>query len=92
MERHVKNYLEAFGFSGMEFIPCEVCGSSAVDIHHVEPRSSFGSKRKDEQDRVDNLVALCRYCHNGAHGDLSREWKEMLKDITISRIKRGQTI
>ena len=92
MERHVKNYLDAFGFSGMEFMPCEVCGASAVDIHHVEPRRNFGSKRKVEQDKVDNLVALCRNCHDKAHGPSSRHWKEMLKDITKSRVKRGQTI
>ncbi len=92
MERHVKNYLEAFGFSGMEFIPCESCGSASNEIHHIQPRSSFGSTRKDEQDKVDNLVALCRPCHDKAHGPASRWWKEKLTDIAKSRVKRGQII
>lgn len=56
MERHVKNYLKAFGFSGIEFIPCESCGNSAVDIHHIHPRSFFGSKRKDSCSYLDMEV------------------------------------
>lgn len=85
MEKHVHNYFAAFGFDGFEFIPCEVCGAKAYDIHHVTPRSHFGSKNKDAQDDVSNLVALCRPCHNIAHGPTSRAFKEKLKDIIAKR-------
>lgn len=85
MQKHVENYLQAFGYSGFEFIACEVCGGKSVEIHHVEFRSHFGSTRKHEQDAFENLVALCRECHDKAHGVDSRDMKDMLKQITKSR-------
>ena len=86
MQRHVKNYLEWAGSSDGK-VNCEVCGAVAVDIHHVEPRSSFGSKRKDERDHISNLVALCRECHQMAHGPDSRKAKDDLKKIVNQRRK-----
>jgi 5-methylcytosine-specific restriction endonuclease McrA len=85
MKRHIKNYLTGIGHDGMSFIPCEVCGGTGTDVHHVEPRSHFGSTRKHEQDAFENLVALCRECHDKAHGVDSRDMKDMLKQITKSR-------
>ena len=60
MKKHVKVYLDHFGYTGNEFIPCEVCGAKAVDIHHIDCRGMGGSKKKDT---IDNLMALCRACH-----------------------------
>lgn len=60
MKKHVKVYLDHFGYTGDEFIPCEVCGMRAVDIHHIDCRGMGGSKKKDT---IDNLMALCRSCH-----------------------------
>lgn len=85
MEPHVKNYFKAFGYDKSDTILCEACGGVSVDIHHVEPRSKFGKKRKDEQDDPGNLVALCRACHDDAHGPNSREVKEVLKRIIERR-------
>lgn len=67
MQNHTKIYLEYFGYSGYEFMPCEVCGNKAVDIHHIVPRSKFGSKTKHIQDAIENLIGLCRECHDKAH-------------------------
>jgi len=79
MQNHTKVYLEHFGYSGYEFIPCEVCGNKAVDIHHIMPRSKFGSKTKHIQDAIENIIGLCRECHDKAHNeDLSKEY---LKEI-----------
>lgn len=65
---HVKNYFEAHGYDKSSVIVCEACKvKAAVDIHHIIPRSKFGRKRKDEQDAADNLIALCRGCHDLAH-------------------------
>lgn len=65
MQKHIENYLNYFGYSGLEYIPCEVCKSPAVDVHHVVPRSRFGSKCKHEQDHISNLIGLtlCECCH-----------------------------
>jgi len=49
-----------------DFIPCEMCGSEAVDIHHLQARKLGGSKCMDF---VENLCALCRDCHNLAETD-----------------------
>ena len=60
MKKHTKIYLEYFGYTRDEFIPCEVCGLRAVDIHHIDCRGMGGSRDKD---KIENLMALCRGCH-----------------------------
>lgn len=78
--------MRAMGFNIGDFMPCEACGLQGQDCHHVEPRSSFGSKRKAEQDHHSNLIMLCRACHNDAHGANSREVKNVLKTIIKNRL------
>jgi hypothetical protein len=58
LKKHVKLYLDYFDYH--DFIPCEVCGGKAVDIHHINCRGMGGSKTKDE---IENLMAVCRECH-----------------------------
>ena len=60
LKAHTRIYLKHFGYDVSDFIPCEVCGCRAVDIHHIEPRGMGGSKKADT---IDNLMALCRECH-----------------------------
>ena len=60
MQKHTKIYLRHFKYDVSDFVPCEVCGCRAVDIHHIEPRGMGGSKKADT---IDNLMALCRECH-----------------------------
>lgn len=79
MQKHTKNYFSHFGFVESDFIKCENCSCAAVDIHHIKPRSSFGSKRKEEQDHVSNLIALCRKCHDMAHDN--KLTKEYLQEV-----------
>jgi hypothetical protein len=64
MKKHVKIYMDASGYDQEEFIPCEVCGYPATDIHHIKRRGMGGSKKADE---IGNLMALCRLCHAKAH-------------------------
>jgi 5-methylcytosine-specific restriction endonuclease McrA len=63
MQKYAKNYLEYFGYTVADFIPCECCGAKSHDFHHIVPRSKFGKNNKEEQDRVENVMALCRLCH-----------------------------
>lgn len=60
MRKHTKIYFDYFGYTGQEFIACEVCGSKAVDIHHIDCRGMGSSKEKDT---ITNLMAVCRSCH-----------------------------
>jgi 5-methylcytosine-specific restriction endonuclease McrA len=76
MKNHTKVYLKGMGYDTTDWIPCEVCQSQAVDIHHIEARGMGGSK---EADTIENLMALCRKCHN-AFGDL-KQHKDMLKAV-----------
>lgn len=87
MKPHVKKYMEALGYDKADAIICEYpsCWSVAVDIHHIEPRSKFGSKMKAAQDSPENLIALCRVHHDDAHGPKSRHLKDLFKTIVLRR-------
>lgn len=60
MKNHVKVYHAAMGYNLGDWIGCEMCGQTAVDIHHIVARGMGGSKHRDH---IDNLMALCRACH-----------------------------
>ena len=74
MKKHTKIYLKEMGYDVTDFIPCEICGAKAVDIHHIEARGMGGSKTADT---IENLMALCRICHTTL-GDL-KQHKEALQ-------------
>ena len=66
MVNHKKVYLKELGLTDTDFIACEVCQhlnrhKRACDIHHIIPRGMGGSK---ERDYIENLMAVCRDCHN----------------------------
>lgn len=41
---------------------CEFCGSLAANIHHVRYPKNYS------EDSVENLVAVCKRCHDLGHG------------------------
>ena len=67
MQKHTKVYMQFFNYEEQDFIPCEICGSRAVDIHHLERQSKFGKKK--EKDYIENLIGVCRDCHIKAESD-----------------------
>jgi len=81
MKPHTKIYMDHFGYDISSFIPCEICGKTAVDIHHIEARGIGGSKASDN---IENLMALCREDHL-KYGD-KKQHKEWLKDIHQERL------
>jgi len=83
MKNHTKVYLKEMGFSTTDWIPCEVCRATAVDIHHIESRGMGGSKTADT---IDNLMALCRECHV-EFGD-KKHYKELLVATHAMRLNR----
>jgi hypothetical protein len=76
MKKHVKTYLDYFGYDQSSWIACEMCGQTAVDINHIDARGMGGSKLKDN---IENLMAMCRKCHMEL-GD-KKEHKVMLKVV-----------
>jgi hypothetical protein len=85
MKKHTMTYLNHFGYDISDFIPCEVCGKTAIDIHHIEARGIGGSK---EADNIENLMALCREDHL-KFGD-KKQHKEWLKEIHQERLSMAK--
>jgi len=65
MKSYTRVYLKYFSLDPSSWIGCEVCNSTAVDLHHLEPRSIA----KNKLNLIDNIVALCRDCHTKAEHD-----------------------
>ena len=80
MQLHTKNYMKYMGLGEQDVCLCEVCGSVAVDIHHVH-----GRKCRDAHE-IHNLVGLCRRCHSAAHSGLLKQ--EKLFNIIADRLNR----
>ena len=70
MQKHTKIYLDALGYNDTDFIPSEISGQKAVDIHHIISRGKGG------KDRIENLMALTREEHLN-FGD-KKEWMYFL--------------
>ena len=83
MKKHTKIYLNHFGYTDTDYIPCEVCTKPAVDIHHIEARGMGGSRAADT---IENLQALCRPCHI-MYGDKTKHI-ELLKDIHNAKLTK----
>jgi len=87
MQKHIKNYLSYYWVDNPDELRCEVCWMKATDIHHIKFRSSFWKNKKDEQDNIKNLIALCRFDHDRAH--LKTEpylTKDELQEIHINNL------
>jgi 5-methylcytosine-specific restriction endonuclease McrA len=84
VKNHTKVYLKAFGYDTNSWIACEVCGGTAVDIHHLNARGMGGSKIADT---IENLMALCRNCHQEADFGTSLK-KDFLKEVHLSHINK----
>ena len=75
MKKYTKVYLDYFGLTIADFVSCEICDNKSVDIHHIEARS----QRKDLENDITNLMAVCRNCHE-KFGD-KKQYKDYLKTI-----------
>lgn len=81
MQKHTKIYFNYYDYCENDFIGCEVCGSKAVDIHHLTAKGMGGSKTKDY---IENLIALCRSCHTKCHAN--KEFNEEAKEIHLENL------
>jgi 5-methylcytosine-specific restriction endonuclease McrA len=82
VQKHTKIYLAYFDYGEEDFIPCEICSSKSVDIHHIDGRG----KGKDV---IENLMALCRECHNMAHRKNIKDYLQN-EHIKFIRWNRGK--
>lgn len=82
MKAHTKIYFDHFGIDydpatgWHDHIECEVqeegCQGEAVDIMHIEPRR-MGGNPNGSKDRIENLMAGCRSCHEKTEGIMIEE-------------------
>lgn len=76
MSKHKEIYFKYFGYSSGDWIGCEVCGKTAVDVHAIECDGMGGTKIDPP---IEELIAVCRECHI-LYGD-KKQFKEWLKEI-----------
>ena len=84
MKKHTQIYMKYFGYHLSDWLPCEICGCQAVDLHHIEARGMGGTKTKDT---IENLMALCRG-HHVQFGD-KKQHKEMLIEVHNNFIEKN---
>jgi hypothetical protein len=77
MRKHTKIYCDYFGYDESDFIPSELSGRRANDIHHIECKGMGGNPSGDK-DVIENLMALTRQEHE-KYGDKA-EFMEWLKE------------
>lgn len=84
--KHIKNYIKYFDLSEDSFVPCEVCGGTGVDLHHIVYKSR---EQSEDRDNVENVISLCRNCHDRSHFKKKPYlYAEELKKIHFNFIKR----
>ncbi len=57
---------------------CSMCGSWGADVHHISNKGSGGSKCKDY---IENLICLCRKCHDKCHSDKTYNTKARVTNL-----------
>tara|TARA_R100000808_G_C2038229_1_gene78993 strand:+ start:232 stop:528 length:297 start_codon:yes stop_codon:yes gene_type:complete len=63
--------MDFFEYSETCFVMCEMCQQDrAVDVHHLEKRG-MGAGKNSQRNYIENLMGLCRDCHNKAEHDSS---------------------
>lgn len=81
MQKHTKLYMDYFNYSEGDYIPSELSGGPAVDIHHIE----YGRSRED---KIENLIALTREEHEEAHeGKLTKEYLKKSINNLVRMVK-----
>lgn len=83
MRKHTRIFLKSRGYSTVDFIPCDICYETAVDVHHIDNRKLGGSKLLDIPE---NLIALCRKHHLEVHE--SKISKKFLKEIIKRKLNK----
>lgn len=85
MKNYTNTYLDHFGYCQQDWIGCEICNSTAVDIHHIQSRK----RRPDLINDINNLMAVCRSCHI-KHGEVTEDI-EWLQEIHDKKLKGHQS-
>jgi len=64
-------YRKMMGYGDQSLGICELCHNPYSHVHHVQIKGMGGRKDADGED---NLIGLCRMCHDRCHG---ADWRNM---------------
>ena len=78
MKKYIKIYMDYHDYFKDDFIPCDHCGTTAVDIHHIDARGIGGDPR-GHKNQIENLIALCRSCHIKA--ETNKQFNNQLREL-----------
>jgi 5-methylcytosine-specific restriction endonuclease McrA len=84
MQRHTKIYMDFYQYGIDDLVPCVGCNNRAVDVHHIDARG-MGGDPTGRKDVIENLVALCRRCHNNA--EFNKEFNDLIKRKHLTRLR-----
>ena len=60
MQKHTTIYFQYFSYDESDFVPSELSGKRATEIHHIENK---GMGSSEDKDYIENLMALTREEH-----------------------------
>jgi len=88
MQHHTKIYMDYFGYTIADWMPCEIpgCGKCVVDVNHIDARG-MGGDPQGKKDLIENLMGNCRE-HHIFYGD-KKEYKEFLKETHLKFMKEN---
>lgn len=87
MSPHKKIYFDYFGLTEGDWVACEVCNQTAVDVHAIDC-DGMGGRPSKSTHKIENLIALCRK-HHEQMGD-KKQFKEYLREVhqrTMNEVK-----
>lgn len=78
MKKHTAIYFKAFGYDETDFIPSEISGARAIDLHHIVDRSN----------RIENIMAVTREEHL-EYGEIKSKMRFLLAIHLEQLINKG---
>jgi len=85
--KYVKTYLKFHNYQLQSDVMCEVCGMPADEIHHIHAKGMGGNPKAD---CIENLIGICRSCHDKAHaGEITED--ELYETISYKEINNDKS-
>ena len=88
MKKYLRMFMKYYGYTEADSYSelCWYCAKNVwVEVHHIISRGMGGSKLRDT---VDNLIPLCRSCHEDS--EVINKQKDKLKEIVQRRMKNAK--
>lgn len=83
MKWYIKKYFKSRWIDYADYLWCEACWALSVDVHHIRWRIW------DNAEEPENLIALCRDCHNWVHKHNTVSTKQELSRIVSSLLEHN---